>query len=450
MDVAADLVVTASWVVPMEPAGALADHAVVVRGGRIQAVLPAAEARTRFPLARCVDLPGHVLLPGLVNLHTHAAMALMRGYADDLPLMDWLKRHIWPAEARHLSAAFVLDGTRLACAEMLLGGITTFNDMYFFPEAVCTAAVEAGLRAVAGIVAVDFPTPYAPDAATAMERGLATRAAFAGEPLAQFALAPHAPYTVSDGVFSSVVALANREGLPIHCHVHETAEEITAALAATGERPLARLARLGVLGPKFIAVHAVHLDAADVALLASHGAHVAHCPTSNLKLAAGMAGVGVLTQAGINVGLGTDSAASNNRLDLFAELRLAALLAKAVAGDAAVWPAQTALRAATLGGAEALGLAAETGSLLPGKSADFIAVDLSAPSLQPVFDPVSHLVYVAGREQVRHVWVRGEQRVRDGELVAGMADVGSGPLSPAALQATATAWADRLRAGNAP
>ncbi|MEY4377620.1 MAG: hypothetical protein RJB26_2170 [Pseudomonadota bacterium] len=443
MDVAADLVVAASWVVPIEPVGALADHAVVVRQGRIHAVLPAAEARRQFPAARRVDLPGHVLLPGLVNLHTHAAMALLRGYADDLPLMEWLKRHIWPAEARHLSAAFVLDGTRLACAEMLLGGITTFNDMYFFPEAVCQAAVEAGLRTVAGIVAVDFPTPYAPDAATALSRGLATRAAFAGEPLAQFALAPHAPYTVSDGVFSTLAALAEREGLPVHCHVHETAEEITNALAASGERPLARLERLGLLGPHFIAVHAVHLDAADIDLLSRRGAHVAHCPTSNLKLASGFAPAADLVRTGVNVGLGTDSAASNNRLDLFAELRLAALLAKAVANDAGVWPAQAALQAATLGGATALGLGAETGSLLPGKSADFIAVDLSAPALQPVFDPVSHLVYVAGREQVRQVWVRGEQRVRDGALVAGM---NGGPLSPDSLRDNAQDWARRLLA----
>jgi len=442
MTVAADFVVIASWVVPIEPAGALADHAVVVRGGRIQAVLPAVEARRQFAGVRVVELPGQVLLPGLVNLHTHAAMALLRGYADDLPLMEWLKRHIWPAEARHLSAAFVLDGTRLACAEMLLGGITTFNDMYFFPEAVCQAAVEVGMRTVAGIVAVDFPTPYAPDAAMALSRGLATRADFAGEPLVQFALAPHAPYTVSDALFRQVAAVAEREGLPVHCHVHETAGEVSDALAAGGERPLARLERLGVLGPNFIAVHAVHLDAADTQLLARRGVQVAHCPTSNLKLASGFAPMAALVQAGVNVGLGTDSAASNNRLDLFAELRLAALLAKAVASDAAVWPAQAALRAATLGGAAALGLGAETGSLLPGKSADFIAVDLSGPTLQPVFDPVSHLVYVAGREQVRHVWVRGEQRVCEGELVAGLA---GGPLAPAALRETAAGWAARLR-----
>ncbi len=442
MTVAADFVVIASWVVPIEPAGALADHAVVVRSGRIQAVLPAAEARRQYAGLRVVELPGQVLLPGLVNLHTHAAMALLRGYADDLPLMEWLKGYIWPAEARHLSASFVLDGTRLACAEMLLGGITTFNDMYFFPEAVCQAAVEAGIRAVAGIVAVDFPTPYAPDAVTAMSRGLATRAEFAGEPLAHFALAPHAPYTVSDALFMQIAALAEREGLPVHCHVHETANEVSDAIAASGERPLARLERLGVLGPHFIAVHAVHLDTADTELLARRGVHVAHCPTSNLKLASGFAPVGALSRAGVNVGLGTDGAASNNRLDLFAELRLAALLAKAVAGDAAVWPAQAALHAATLGGAEALGLSAETGSLTPGKSADFIAVDLNAPTLQPVFDPVSHLVYVAGREQVRHVWVRGEQRVREGELVAGMA---GGPLAPAALRETAADWAARLR-----
>lgn len=436
-----DRVVAASWVVPVQPAGALADHAVAIAGGRIAAVLPAAEARQRYGAARFEHYPGHVLMPGLVNLHTHAAMALMRGFADDLPLMEWLHQHVWPAEGRHLSARFVADGTRLAAAEMLLGGVTTFNDMYFFPEAVGAAAVTAGIRVVAGLVAVEFPTRYAPDANTALERGFATRADFAGEPLVQFALAPHAPYTVGDALFQRMSRLAREEGMRLHCHVHETATEVAEALAASSERPLARLARLGVLGPEFIGVHCVHLDERDIQLLAAHGAHVAHCPTSNLKLASGFAPATALVRAGVNVGLGTDSAASNNRLDLFAELRLAALLAKGQSGDAAAWSAPTTLRAGTLGGAEALGLAAEIGSLEAGKSADLIAVDLSAPTLQPVFDPISHLAYVAGREQVREVWVAGVQRVHRGELVAGGP---GGALSSADLSATAAEWAARL------
>lgn len=443
MAAVAERVVAASWVVPVQPAGVLRDHAVVIGGGRILEVLPGEVARARHGAVPFEHYPGHALMPGLVNLHTHAAMSLMRGFADDLPLMEWLRGHVWPAEARHLSAAFVADGTRLACAEMLLGGITTCNDMYFFPEAVAEAALAAGLRVVAGLVAVDFPTPYAPDAATALARGFAVRDRFAGEPLVRFALAPHAPYTVSDELFATVDRLARDEGLPVHCHVHETAHEVEEALARNGERPLVRLARLGVLGRHFIAVHGVHLDAREIDLLAGHGAHVAHCPTSNLKLASGFAPATPLLRAGVNVGLGTDSAASNNRLDLFAELRLAALLAKGLSGDAGAWDAATALRAATLGGAEALGLAGETGSLEPGKSADLVAVDLSAPTLQPMFDPVSHLVYVAGREQVREVWVAGRHRVHQGEFIAD----GTGRCeSGDELAALAAEWAARLRA----
>lgn len=438
----AECVVAASWVVPVQPAGVLRDHAVVIGGGRILELLPVTIARQRHPDLLFEEYPGHVLMPGLVNLHTHAAMALMRGFADDLPLMEWLRHHVWPAEARHLSARFVADGTRLACAEMLLGGITTFNDMYFFPEAVCAAAREVGLRVVAGLVAVDFPTPYAPDATSALERGWATRRAFAGEPLVHFALAPHAPYTVGDELFLRLAKLAREEGLRLHCHVHETTAEIAGSLETHGERPLARLERLGVLGPGFIAVHCVHLDANDIAMLAGHRVHVAHCPASNLKLASGFAPTAALRAAGVNVGLGTDSAASNNRLDLFGELRLAALLAKGATGDATVWDTTEALRAATLGGAEALGLADEIGSLESGKSADLLAVDLSHPSLQPVFDPCSHLVHVAGREQVREVWVAGQRRVRQGQLVSGG---GPGALSGTALQSLAREWADRLR-----
>jgi 5-methylthioadenosine/S-adenosylhomocysteine deaminase len=439
----AELVVSASWVVPVRPGGALSDHAVVIGSGRIVDLLPTAEARLRYPGVRHEEFSGHALLPGLVNLHTHAAMALMRGFADDLPLMEWLRKHVWPAEARHLSAGFVEEGTRLAVAEMLLGGTTTFNDMYFFPESVCSAATAVGIRVVAGLVAVDFPTPYAPDAASALQRGLATRREFAGEPLVHFAVAPHAPYTVGDERFRHLSALARAEGLPVHCHVHETATEVTEALRTHGERPLSRLERLGVLGPEFVAVHCVHLDERDLELLAHRGVSVAHCPTSNLKLAAGLAPTASLVAAGIRVGLGTDSAASNNRLDMFAEMRLAALLAKGQSGDAAVWSAPQALRAATLGGAEALGLGAITGSLETGKAADLIAVDLAAPQLQPMFDPVSHLVYVAGREQVREVWVRGERRVRSGELTAKAID---GRFSAGALRELSSAWAARLRA----
>ncbi|HKW39177.1 MAG TPA: TRZ/ATZ family hydrolase [Burkholderiales bacterium] len=413
-----DLLVSARWVIPVEPAGAaLADHSVAVAGGRIAAVLPTAEAGRACEAARCVELPNHALIPGLVNLHTHASMTLLRGLADDLPLMEWLKEHVWPAEAKHVSPEFVYDGTLLACAEMLRGGITCFNEMYFFPEAAARAALDAGARAALGIIAFEFPTAYAADANDYIAKGLATRDRFRDEPLLSFCMAPHAPYTVSDRTFAKVVTIAEELDLPIHTHLHETGVEIADSLAQHKVRPLERLARLGVLGPRLIAAHAVHVTGQEIETLARHGASVAHCPSSNLKLASGLAPVAAMIGHGVNVGIGTDGAASNNRLDLLEETRIAALLAKAVAGDAEAFPAHQALAAATLNGARALGLEASIGSLVPGKYADLCAISFEDPELSPCYDPVSQLVYAAGRGQVSHVWVAGEPRVERGKLV---------------------------------
>jgi len=414
----ADLLVSARWVIPVEPAGAvLADHSVAVAGGRIAAVLPTAEAERKYEGARRVDLPNHALIPGLVNLHTHASMTLMRGLADDLPLMSWLKDHVWPAEAKHVSAEFVYDGTLLACAEMLRGGITCFNEMYFFPEAAARAALDAGVRAALGIIAFEFPTAYAADADDYIAKGLATRDRFGEEPLLSFCMAPHAPYTVSDRTFTRIVTIAEELDLPIHTHLHETRSEIEDSLAQHKVRPLERLAALGVLGPRLIAAHAVHVTEQEIETLARHGASVAHCPSSNLKLASGLAPVAAMMARGVNVGIGTDGAASNNRLDLLEETRMAALLAKAVASDAQALPAHEALAAATLHGARALGLEASIGSLVPGKYADLSAISFEEPELAPCYDPVSHLVYAAGRAQVSHVWVAGAIRVERGKLV---------------------------------
>ena len=388
-----------------------------MRDGVIEAVLRAEQARERFGAYEVVELDQHVLIPGLVNAHTHAAMTLMRGLADDLPLMRWLEDHIWPAEKRHVSADFVRDGTLLACAEMLRGGITCFNDMYFFPEAALESALAAGMRSAHGVIVIEFPSAYAADAADYLRKGLELRDRYRDEPLASFCLAPHAPYTVSDETLRKVATLANELDLPVHIHLHETRDEIDRSLAEHGVRPLERLARLGVLGPNLIAVHAVHLEPSEIALLARHGASIAHCPSSNLKLASGFAPIGAAQAAGINVALGTDGAASNNRLDMFQEMRTAALLAKAVARDPQALPAHAALRAATLGGAQAIGLADKTGSIVPGKAADLVALAMEGPELEPCFDPVSHLVYAAGREHVTHVWVAGEARVLEGKLL---------------------------------
>jgi 5-methylthioadenosine/S-adenosylhomocysteine deaminase len=405
------------WVVPVEPAGVVLDaHAVLVRDGRIEAVLPQAQAAELHPAVPALDLPEHVVMPGLVNAHTHAAMTLMRGIADDLPLMRWLTEHIWPAEMKHVSPRFVHDGTLLACAEMLLGGTTCFNDMYFFPEATLEAALEAGIRASLGAIVIEFPSAYAADPDDYLQKGLALRDRYRDHPLLSFCLAPHAPYTVSDASFRKVAKLSAELDIPVHLHVHETLDELERSGAEHGARPIERLRRLGLLGPNLIAVHAVHLLPEEIELLAKHGCSMVHCPASNLKLASGFAPVAALLAAGVNVALGTDGAASNNRLDMFAEMRLAALLAKAVAHDAQAMPAHAALRSATLGGARALGLDDKLGSLVAGKAADLIAVRLAGPELQPCYDPVSHLVYAAGRENVSHVWVAGKLVVEEGKL----------------------------------
>jgi 5-methylthioadenosine/S-adenosylhomocysteine deaminase len=403
-----DLLIEPSWIAAVDPDVVLKNHAVAVHAGRIIALLPSAEARSRFNPAQRVLLEDHILIPGLINLHTHAAMSLMRGLADDLPLMDWLEKHIWPAETANVSTQFVYDGTRLACAEMLAGGITCFNDMYFFPEAAAAAASEFGMRAMLGITAIEFPTPYASDANDYIDKGLAVREQWLNHPLIGFCLAPHAPYTVSDTTFERLATLAAQLNIPIHCHIHETRHEIEESRHLHGLTPLARLKRLGLLGPGFIGVHGIHIDFPDLELLAATGCNIAHCPTSNLKLGSGIAPVAQMRQLGINVGLGTDGAASNNRLDMFGEMRLAALLAKGSTGDASILPAREALRMATLDNANALGLASEIGSITPGKAADLVAVSLKGLNTKPCYDPVSHLVHVAGRECVTHVWVGGK------------------------------------------
>ena len=403
-----DLLIEARWVATVESDTVLKNHAVAINKGRINAILQASEAKPLYSPRTLHVLPDHVLIPGLINLHTHAAMSLMRGIADDLPLMEWLQKHIWPAESAHLSPQFVYDGTRLACAEMLKGGITCFNDMYFFPDAAARAATEMGMRATLGITTLEFPTPFASDADDYINKGLAVREHWRENPLINFCLAPHAPYTVSDTTFERILTLSEQLNLPIHCHIHETRQEIEESLKQHGQRPLARLHQLDLLGPGFIGVHAVHLDENDIRLLAETGSHVAHCPTSNLKLASGFSPVAQMRQAGIPIGLGTDGAASNNRLDLFGEMRLAALLAKGLSGDASALPAHEVLRMATRDAAGALGLANEIGSIAPGKQADLCAVSLGELESRPCFDPVSHLVNVAGRDNVTHVWVAGK------------------------------------------
>ena len=418
-----DLLINARWIIPVEPAEVVLEHhSVAVRGGRIVAVLARDDARSRFHPAETVELPDHILLPGLINLHTHAAMSLMRGIADDLPLMRWLQEAIWPIEVKHMSREFVRDGTLLAAAEMLRGGVTTCNEMYFYPGAAAEAFSRAGMRAVVGVTVLDFATPYASDADDYLRKGLAERDRWRDDGRIGFSLAPHAPYTVSDATLGRVASLAAELDAGIHIHIHETTQEVKDSLAQHGARPLARLAKLGLLGSNVIGVHAVHLDASDIDLLARNDCSIAHCPTSNMKLASGIAPVTRLLEAGINVGLGTDGAASNNRLDMLQEMRHASLLAKVSTLDATAVPAHTAIRMITLNSARALGLGERIGSIVAGKEADLCAVALDRIETRPCFDPASHLAYVAGREHVSHVWVGGDIRVNKGLSVLQLND----------------------------
>jgi len=432
-----DLRIDAAWIVPVEPSGALTGHALIIDGGKIVALVPASQADAQYAPRERVQLPDHAVIPGLVNAHTHSAMTLMRGIADDVPLQPWLREHIWPRENRFVSPEFVHDGTMLACAEMLRGGVTACNDMYFYPGDAARAYEEAGMRALVGMPILDFPTAYAADAQAYLARGLEARDAWRHVPHLAFALAPHAPYTVGDATFASVVTYANQLDLPIETHLAETLSEVQDARAATGVTTLARLDTLGATGPNFVAIHAVHLDAGDIATLVRHRCHVVHCPASNMKLASGIAPVTAFIEAGINVALGTDGAASNNRLDLLSEMRLASLLAKVSTGNAAALPAATVLSMATINGARALGFDDAIGSLVAGKDADIVAVDLGSVTAQPVFDPVSHLVHVAERGDVSDVWVRGRRMVASGSLIG---------LDEAAILARTRVWQHKLQA----
>lgn len=441
--------ITARWIITPNTSGTsgntavstLANAAVLVADdGLIVAVGPTAELETRANIATRIDLPNHLLAPGLINAHCHSAMTLLRGAADDLPLDRWLRERIWPMEQALLDDSFVNAGTKLAAAEMLLGGTTTCVDMYFYSKAGAQAYLAMGQRAMLALGIVDFPSNYAPDADTYISVGLAARDAFADEPLLSFCLAPHAPYTVSDATFERVVAFASELAIPIHTHLQETAQEVTDATSATGERPTARMARLGVLGPEFFAAHCVHMNDEDIEAFARHNGAVVHCPSSNLKLASGLAPIAKFLAAGVTVALGTDGAASNNRLDMFEEMRLAALIGKVQANDASAVNASEAFTMATLGGARAIGLSALTGSIETGKAADMLAISLDAPAMKPLFDPVSHFVYTASRSDVTHVWVQGEARVIDGALV------GAAAQAMAELDPHINAFAERVAA----
>ena len=433
-----DLIIEAGWIVPVEPHGmVLEDHAVVVSKGAIVAVLPRWEARANYDAAETVKRPNAVLIPGLVNAHTHNPMTLMRGVADDLALMPWLQEHIWPIEAAVMGPEFVADGIELAIAEMLRGGTTCCNENYFFPDVQAATYRRHGFRALVGLPIIEFPSAWAATPAEYFDKGLEVHDNYRADPLVGISFAPHAPYTVSDASFERIRMLADQLDVPVHCHVHETAHEVAEAVAKTGERPIARLDRLGLWTDRMIAVHMTQLTDAEIALSAERGVSVAHCPQSNLKLASGFCPVHALHRAGVNLALGTDGCASNNDLDMFDELRTAALLAKGVAMDATALDAASALRMATLGGAKALGMEARIGTLEPGKRADVTCIALDSLETQPLYHAISQIVYSCGRQQVTDVWIDGKAKLADGGLVDWDVPV---------LKAKAKRWRERIAA----
>ena len=432
-----DLLIQARWIIPVEPDSATYEnHSLVIDDGKIIDLLPSPLATQKYQPVTLEKLDKHALIPGLINSHTHSSMSLMRGIADDLHLMDWLQNHIWPLEKKWVSEAYVRVGTDLAIAEMIRGGTTCFNDMYFFPEITAHQAIHHGIRASIGLILLDFPSAWAENSEAYIEKGLALHEQLRHETLITTPFAPHAPYTVSDEPLIKIHTIADELELPIHMHLHETLHEVQEQQQKTNQTPIQRLHQLGILGPSFMAVHMTQLSDDEINLVAETGVHIIHCPESNLKLASGFCPVAKCIDAGINVGLGTDSAASNNDLDMFGEMRTAALLAKGVSGDASAVPAMTALKMATINGAKALGIEHVTGSLSIGKAADVIAIDLDQLETQPLFEPVSQIVYTTNRQQVTDVWVAGRQLLKKRNLTT---------INTEDLKAKITEWQQRLQ-----
>jgi len=412
-----DLIINARWIVPVNQENqVLEHHCVVINDGRIVDLIPQEQAKQDYQAETVHQFEHYCLMPGLINNHTHTAMSLFRGLADDLPLMTWLNEHIWPAEQKFVGDAFVEAGSELAIAEMIRGGTTCFNDMYFFPEATARVADQSGIRASIGMIVIDFPTNWADSVEEYFHKGQQLHDHYRHHPRITTAYAPHAPYTVSDGPLESLMMNAEELDVPIHMHIHETASETAQAVEQSGMRPLERLKDLGLLSPRLTAVHMTQLTEEEIAWCAEAGVNVVHCPESNLKLASGFCPVSQLIEKGINVSIGTDGAASNNDLDMFAEMKQTALLAKAVAQNASAVPAHVALEMATINGAKALGIDNITGSLEKGKAADLIAIDLNSVETQPIYDVVSQLVYATSRDKVTDVWVDGKHLLNNRQL----------------------------------
>ena len=412
-------IINARWIIPVDEnieAEVLENHSVVINNQKIEAIVPSQQAKEKYSAEQFIDLPNHTIIPGLINAHTHASMSLFRGLADDMPLMQWLNDFIWPAEAKWVSEDFIRDGTQLAIAEMIRSGTTCFNDMYFFPDVTAQVAAEMHMRATVGMIVIDFPSTWAANHNEYFEKGLKVHDDYRDHPLVQTAFAPHAPYSVADDALKRVQMLADELQVPIHMHVHETREEIQMGLDNFDKRPIARLNDHGLLSPSLMAVHMTQLNEEEISLFSQTGSHIVHCPQSNLKLASGFCPVAKLLKNNINVCLGTDSAASNNNLDMMSEMQTAALLAKGIAEDASALPAIEALKMATINGAKALGIDEITGSITPGKSADLVAINMNRLGTQPVYHPVSQVVYSCQSGDISDVWITGKRVLHDQRL----------------------------------
>ena len=432
-----DLAVSASWIVPVIPENRVYENcSLIVNNGLILDILPNDQVESRYQAKEHIQLLGQVLTPGLINAHGHSAMSLLRGYADDYPLMTWLEEHIWPAEQQFVNEAFVRDGTELAIAEMLLSGTTCFSDMYFFPEVSAEVAKSHGMRAQINFPILDFPTAWGSGPDEYFRKGLDLWDQYRTQDLVNIGFGPHAPYTVSDDALSKVATYAEELQAPVQIHLHETAFEVQQALENKGQRPIERLKTLGLLSPLLQCVHMTQIADTDLELLHESGAHVVHCPDSNLKLASGVCPVQTLLNKDINVALGTDGAASNNDLNLFNEIQSAALIAKHQQNDASALPAHKALELGTINGARALGMGDKIGSLEKGKMADFIAIDLNDFAFQPVYNPISQLVYTQVGQNVSHVWIQGKQLVKNRELTS---------INKDKLLKTVNSWQEKLK-----
>ena len=412
-----DILIHARWIIPVEPEDTVYEnYALAVKNDKIVALLSSKDAKRKFKAKEELTLENHALIPGLINTHTHAAMTLFRGLANDLPLMDWLNNHIWPSEKKWISPMFVKDGTKLAVAEMIRSGTTCFNDMYFFSDNTAEVCVNIGMRAVIGLIVIDHPTSWASNSDEYITKGEYIHDTFKHNPLISTTFAPHAPYTVSDDSLKRIAVLAEELDIPIHMHIHETNDEIEQSINQYGKRPLSRLSDLGLLSSRLIAVHMTQLEKNEIDELKKTGVSVAHCPESNLKLASGLCPIGELQKNNINVCIGTDGAASNNDLDMIGEMHTAALLAKGVSNDCICSDSHTTLRMATLNGAKALGLSELIGSLKKGKQADVVAIDLNQIETIPLYEPLSQIIYAADRRQISDVWIAGKRLLENREL----------------------------------